>query len=856
MPRYQPPTYEQLRDATGVRELMAEMETWPDDRRRWWHMMEAFAGLPAGPGGGSGFDGVRPPRWMAAAAREELRHLSQRWSQWAHFTFLRALERLGLVTFERDDTYVLAMVSALGSRWLPEGDQPSRAEVLRRDAELVEHILWRVFEVEGGGEVSLTNVDKYSAADEATWRHTFLELVGDGTLPRARVLRCCLEALARDFSAYRAGWYSGLYLALRPTPAEAADDQHLIRDLLRSTVAATVAFAARQLETVEKAGRLDDHEFVSVAAGAFAVPAKGTGLTVLRTLGRVADRRPDLSSDVVDAAAVGLEHPNGEVQRAGLNLLRVLGAADAVRSRLDALEPSVRRDAERWTGGSAEPGPADAKGSAAPMAPSGPEPSTMEVPGPDLPDRFAALLERASDPVEVELCLAALARLDDPAGTLQPLVKRATTVLRREHSDHAGSLSRYLATLVLAGRDVAHEPPTVRDRPLRPLVGRLIEVTARVRGVRPRAPLLATPTSPAGWIDPTVLAERLVAYDGEPTHHDLVAALLRVAPEGRPAARRVARRASGEAGAALRYALGGEPGEIGTPAVWVAAARSRDPLGDDEHLIKAGLDGGGQGRAAAYRLILTPNVHQYEDRGRTRRVTWWTAALEVDRPVSDHPPDQPTVVSPWAKFGALEWWGDWLPWAALAWPHDAEPIFALGFGSVMRTAHWGEVHHDAVRVLDVLLTHPGRLGPMAAATLAMGLSGGRADERTRAVDAFAALVPSGRIDATSVATAMATVAGPCTATRWAASLRDAAAVNPDAGRAVVAVLSSLLPRLGPDHAGLHALLDALREESVRHGVGVADPALRAWLGGITGATKAARAARALLAERELSTVED
>jgi hypothetical protein len=594
---------------------------------------------------------------------------------------------------------------------------------------------------------------------------------------------------------------------------------------------------------VEKAGRLDDEEFVAVAAGAFAVPAKGTGLAVLRTLGRVAGRRPDLVAGVVEAAAVGLEHPTGDVQRAGLSLLRTLGAADAVRSRLDALEPTVRRDAEGWTG----PGDTlEGKPTEASATKHSPEPSTMEVGGSDLLERLAALLERACDPVEVELCLAALARLDDPAGTLRPLVKRATTVLRRENSGHAGSLSRYLATLVLAGCEVPHEPPAVRDRPLLPLVGRLTEVADRLRNSR--GPLLATPTSPAGWIDPTVLAERLVAYPGQPSHHDLVAALLRVAPDGRKAALRIAQRASGEAGAALRYALGGEPGEIGTPAVWVAAARSRDPLGEDEHLIRAGLGGAGQGRTAEYRLKLTSKVHQYEDRGRTHRVTWWTLAMKADHPVSKPPPDQPTVVSPWADFAAVEWWGDWLPWAALAWPHDAEPTFAIGIGAVMRTAHWDEVHPDAVRVLDVLLTHPGRLGPMAAATLALGLSGRRADERTRAVDAFAALVPSGRIDATSLATAMAAVAGPCTATRWAVALREAAAVDPAVGRAVVDVLVSLLPRLARDHAGLHAVLDALREESLRYGVAVRDPELRAWLGGIAGASKAGRAARALLAE--------
>ena len=131
-----------------------------------------------------------------------------------------------------------------------------------------------MFEVEGGGEVSLTNVDKFTGA-ETSWGHTFQALVQDGTLPRDRVLRECLTALGRDFSAYRASWYSTLYTALAPAPAEVAADQSLVRALLRSDVAPTVSFAVKLLRPLEKAGLLDRTETVRSTAAGGPVPGEG-----------------------------------------------------------------------------------------------------------------------------------------------------------------------------------------------------------------------------------------------------------------------------------------------------------------------------------------------------------------------------------------------------------------------------------------------------------------------------------------------------------------------------------------------------------------------------------------------------
>lgn len=188
--------------------------------------------LAAAAGTVRGATGNRP-RWLDGLVARELRSASR--SSWSREEFLRVrlLERLGLVDLAPDDTYVLAMVSGLGT---------DKADTLRADPELVDRAVWRLFEVEGGGEVSLTNVDRFGGGE---WRKTFLELTADGTLDRTRVLNACLHALGRDFAAYRANWYSATYRALEPTVEEAAASQAELRRLLGAAVPATVALPSR-----------------------------------------------------------------------------------------------------------------------------------------------------------------------------------------------------------------------------------------------------------------------------------------------------------------------------------------------------------------------------------------------------------------------------------------------------------------------------------------------------------------------------------------------------------------------------------------------------------------------------------
>ena len=853
------PTYDDLRhvDRPVLWGLLEESGTpawaasgyqhrWERGRATWSAVVDALG--HAARGARPGQPRSTPPRWLVPLVRELLTTLSTSWSQGEAFRPVRLLERLGLVGLEADDTYVLALVSGLGDRW----NRDDRAVDLRADPDLVERALWRFFEVEGGGEVSLANVDKFSQP-EGTWQQTFLTLVGDGTLPRERVLTGCLDALQRDFSAYRAGWFASTYAALEPTADEQARHQPRYRRLLRSSVPATVGVAVRRLRALGRLGVLEDQETVAAVEPALLSPVKGTAVEAVRLLTDVAARRPELVPGVCAAAAVALDHPHADVQKAAVRLLERFGAGAVVRQRVAGLEPTVQRLVDGPVAAPRPESPA-ATDTAPPVGPA-PRAPAVPVTAGDLLGRLAALLEDAGDPVEVELVLAGLASCPD-ATVLAPLRRRAATVLARGPREgvQRGWLRGQLARLVLAAAGETPADLPVADVTQAFLVNRLAEVErVLVRAERPFTPL-ATPDSPGGFVDPRTLLARL-AGEPRPRHHDLVAAMLRLGAGGRAEALAgsAVARSAGPVDAVLRHALGaaaaGAAGRSEVPAAWlVAASRARAPLELDEMLVDAGLAAAGQGRPVDARVVLHGRPGTYEDARGRHGYTWWGWQVVVDHAVAAPVTDQPTAVAGhdtggWGASGAE----DWVAWSATVWPHDAEHTLVAAVDPVINAAASTEVSHDAVRVLDMLVRHPGRMGTLAAETVAAGLAASGRDQRARAADAVLVLVPSGRLGVADLAAAMSRQAQLAVATRWAASLRDVALASPEGSGTVVTLLCALLPHLDAGHRGLHAVLDLLHQEVLRGPGVVPDRRTQEWLAGLTGSSRAARTARELLA---------
>ena len=175
-----------------------------------------------------------------------------------------------------------------------------------RNPDLLIDDVWRIFEVEGGGENSLAAHDKY-CPDSVSWRAALVELSNDGALSRERLLDTSLDALQRGFAQFRAQWYSALHEALRPT-----DDE-------RRGAGEHLPLAHRE---PRRAYRLDGAEGAS-AGRADDSPRRGRS--------RGADRAGDAGSEQ------GFRHPGA----------RTLGTRGRLRARSPAPSRKPRRRSTR-----------------------------------------------------------------------------------------------------------------------------------------------------------------------------------------------------------------------------------------------------------------------------------------------------------------------------------------------------------------------------------------------------------------------------------------------------------------------------------------------------------------------------
>ncbi|MDO5083677.1 MAG: DUF6493 family protein [Arachnia propionica] len=453
--------------------------------------------------------------WQTHSAREMIEWQATRFSSWDHFTPIRLAELFDGLQVPHDEAYVLAMVSATGASHTPG----LREFLLRHDEDLRENVFWRIFEVEGGGEVSLTNVDKFSP-EPMRWRTTVVTLVGEGVLDRTRLLRSCVAALNRDFSSYRAGWFTGTWTALAPTPVEVAANQDLLLRALGSTVAATVSFAMKNLGIIHRAGQLDVSAFVDAAGPALA-GGKATAAAALKVLASL----PGTSEVIAHA----LTHPHEDIQLIAARILAGQGRGDLIDPA--QLSPSVAEE----LGLRREPEP-----DAPPIKPTAgiraPE-AILPVTDDDALTRVAALMEDPGDPLELELALSWLASTPDAATVLEPLRQRARSLGRPNRQD-------LFPQLILAALSPTQERDASWNEPSRRwefgwlpassmrhldwfLLSRLAEVADILTGRVPHHELLATPTDNHGNLDADALLRRL----------DMAAAVLGVATRELPAHR-------------------------------------------------------------------------------------------------------------------------------------------------------------------------------------------------------------------------------------------------------------------------------------------------------------------------------
>jgi len=371
-------------------------------------------------------------------------------------------------------------------------------------------------------------------------------------------------------------------------------------------------------------------------------------------------------------------------------------------------------------------------------------------------------------------------------------------------------------------------------------------------------PMLSAPTHAGGWIDPVVLVERTQArlpHRGRPEDTDRILALLRLAPDRRSEALRMAGDLTDEFGQALRYSLGDSrvcPGP--KTALWVAAARARSPYGDDPALQQQHGQLGPDGALGA--------KYAWE----VGHVTKTYGGMYLGHTVHLHPfhleakPDVPkgtdrnlvtvqfhSVTHCWQGLGGPM--ADTVRWVATVWPITRESFFAAGARAITTNIDWQTPNWENRAYLEPLLDPDTPLTPMALLLLALGLAAKEPGEHGLAAEALAAAVEDGRVDDVDLGEVMSQLlpTGLIKLARWAKALGEVAGVSPLHAYVVrSAIERSLCGNPGKTLHGLHVLLDVLKELVFEAGDRIGSETARAFLRQVKGTGKAAKAAKVLL----------
>ena len=269
---------------------------------------------------------------------------------------VRRLVKDGYCPEPDTEAYVLGMITHLG----PYATDTRLADSLEAEPDLLEDLFWRIFEVEGGGDQSLAAFDKYSN-QAFTWQRAVLDLAARGSIDRGRVLDASLDALNRDFSQFRAGWFSRLHEALKPSLEERQARTARYLELLASPIPPTVSLTIKALKLLQAKNRLPAEVLLDKVEPVLYAKSKATVVTALKMLATAVKADPDKTAQAAGLAAVALEHPASEAQEAALALLERLGnpadpeLRESVVARRELASPALRGRIDTWLGTGDEP---------------------------------------------------------------------------------------------------------------------------------------------------------------------------------------------------------------------------------------------------------------------------------------------------------------------------------------------------------------------------------------------------------------------------------------------------------------------------------------------------------------------
>lgn len=491
--------------------------------------------------------------------------------------------------FERYDEFTTDNLNERFDSW---------KDILLADPDLLEHDVWRLFEVENNA--LLYRFDH--------WAGALKELSDEGRLDRRRLLEASVRGASLPMKQTALGAYGKFHEYLEPT----VDERETLIDeyqfLLESPVPVpvVVGFALKALEVVAKAKRLPADAFFAASEPVFRLdkkthPVKAVQMTRLLVkqnaackAGAARAMARALGSDLADVQETALEtleslkdHLDGDAAcvlddsmervaaslrprlKSLLNGVGKSGQAAAPATSIAHSEQGERQETAEFDARiaalSAEIGQRTGIEQAIRWVRDGGEPQVFPIDPLHVPrripamrvqqlesideliDAVAAFCEGVDDAMEIERMLDGISRFhhrppDDFDKRVEALRKRVDKQSEPWSFTFLDRATNFGLTQVI--RRWLGLPPIVRELfrwwdSSRSLSRSRLEELGWYLDKKDESPrgLLAMPTHQGGWIDPVVLAERLLRdYVGReklPDHYDLAQAMLRMTIEGR-----------------------------------------------------------------------------------------------------------------------------------------------------------------------------------------------------------------------------------------------------------------------------------------------------------------------------------
>jgi hypothetical protein len=384
---------------------------------------------------------------------------------------------------------------------------------------------------------------------------------------------------------------------------------------------------------------------------------------------------------------------------------------------------------------------------------------------------------------------------------------------------------------------------------------RLQEMIHRLRDCE-SGPMIAAPTHTGGWIDASILIDRVVTLEAKglaARECDVIQALLRLAPDGRDMAIQRAAELQGSVGRVLRWALGGTIGPAAEDAryasMWLAAGRSRQPRGDLSELTAVGITSDFPDAA----VHATYEWHSKQI-GRNRTGSW---DQHQPRPIKilEHPsasferclPMWPTVALHDRRHnvGFFPAWR--IEMLAQVWPLCLDPFFAQAAYSLgERLDQPASTLEPNCAYLKPLLQPDCPWTQMAILAVCVAVVSKDSDARTSALDAIIEGISYGRAHPCQISAVLLRLMSSdwFKLNRVVDALAEVARCSELHTWFTVEVLQGILVGLDPLPRDAHFVLSLLRELLVDLGMAISPMAARP-LEAVHGTSKTAKTATAL-----------